>query len=516
MSAQQITPATKQVAMALAAIAATAATPRPSGESVAEQCARMILGVNQQLTVPLLATQGGWSLVWAALSEDNANMAYLARTNERFNQFAVVLRGTVAGSVTDLLEDLDVGTVVPFTALRTSSNTAPPYVSKGAMEAFCQIMAMSTQGITLVQALAGALASAPPNPTVLVTGHSLGGALATMVAPYLRTLTWPGSSAPAFGLYTFAAPTAGGPDFAKYVSTGLSWVVNERYVNNYDVVPLAWTSVDTAKSWYPDGGPAADFDAKAVISAIAGLPGPNKYAQPGPAIPLNPNYDTKNTAAMRKSVQDFMAQAAYQHSNDVYLRLLQAPALLPGPVVTGIKPNAGQAGSQVTISGSGFAGGVAIDFGPVAYTGTTIVEDDNTITVWAPPGIGVVDVRVTTRLGTSPAVPTAQFAYGGPPPVLVTGINPTHGKSGTQVTISGVNFTADATVSFGSVQAPGALVAPPDTITVNAPSGVTGPDKPSTVNVTVLSNGYSSPSGPADEYSYPDPVSDEERRPEER
>ncbi|MFE6100197.1 IPT/TIG domain-containing protein [Streptomyces laurentii] len=503
MAAQQSTPAAAQVAMTLAGIAATAATPRPSGESVAEQCARVILGVSQQLTVPELATQGGWTLVWAALSEDNANMAYLAKSTDRTNRFAVVLRGTVSSSVTDLLEDLDVGTVVPFSALRTPPDT-PPYVSKGAMEAFCQIMAMSAQGLTLVQALAGALAAAPPNPTVLVTGHSLGGCLATMVAPYLQTLSWPGSATPVFGLYTFAAPTAGGPDFAEYVMTGVPWVVNERYVNNYDLVPLAWTSIATAKGWYPDGGPAADFDTKAVLSAVAALPGPNTYAQPGTAIPLNQDYGTKDTAVTRKSLQDFLAQAAYQHSNDVYLRLLGAPTLPAGPVVTGISPNTGWSGSQVTITGTGFSGGVAIDFGPVAYTGLTVIEDDTTITVFAPPGVGVVDVRVTTRLGTSPAVPTAQFAYGGPPPVRVTGISPTRGRSGTPVTISGVNFTADAKVFFSAVEATGAQFTPPGTITVDAPSGVTGVDKPSTVNVTVLAHGYSSPSGPADEYTYPE------------
>ncbi|MGP3998707.1 lipase family protein [Streptomyces sp. 8N706] len=315
MPTQQSAPATRQVAMTLAAIAATAATPRPSGESVAEQCTRVLLGINQQLANPDLATQGDWSLLWAALSEDNANMAYLAKSTDGSNQFAVVLRGTV-GNVTDLLEDLDVGTVVPFTAVGSPPN-GPAYVSKGAMEAFSQAMAMSTAGLTLVQALSGALATVPANPTVLVIGHSLGGCLATMVAPYLQTLTWPGTTAPAFGLYTFAAPTAGGPDFASYITDSLSWAVNERYVNCYDVVPLAWTSLDTAKGWYPGKGPAADFDTRAVITAIASLPGPNAYAQPGPCSPLNNGYDTNDPKLQRKSLQDFMGQADFQHANNL-------------------------------------------------------------------------------------------------------------------------------------------------------------------------------------------------------
>ncbi|MDI2131134.1 IPT/TIG domain-containing protein [Yinghuangia seranimata] len=494
--------ADQQVAMTLAGIAATAATPRPSGESVAEQCTRVILGVNQQLADPGLATQGDWSLLWAALSEDNANMAYLARSTDGSNQFAVVLRGTV-GNVTDLLEDLDVGTVVPFTAVGKPAD--PVYVSKGAMEAFSQVLAMSAAGLTLVEALSAALSAAPANPTVLVIGHSLGGCLATMVAPYLQTLTWPGATAPVFGLYTFAAPTAGGPDFAAYVTgPDLTWVVNERYVNCYDVVPLAWESIDTAKGWYPDKGPAADVDTKAVITALASLPGPNTYVQPGACSQLNPDYDINDSNLQKKSLQDFMGQAAYQHANNTYLGLLNAPLLPMGPQVAGITPDTGGAGTQVTITGTGFDAGAMVDFGPFACTDVTVGEGGTTITATAPEGIGVAAVRVTTCLGTSPAVATAQFAYGGPSPVRVTGITPNSGAAGTLVTITGVNFGSDAKVFFAGVQAPGPNVSPPDTISVDAPKGVTGVGKPSTVNITVVSNGYSSPAGPADEYAYPE------------
>ncbi|GGQ64196.1 hypothetical protein [Kitasatospora griseola] len=106
---------TPQVAMTPAAIAATAATPRPSGETTAEQRDRILQGVGRQLAEPSLATGNDWFPIWLALSPDNANMAYLAASRST-NAFAVVLRGTV-GSVTDLMEDLGVGTVVPFTAV---------------------------------------------------------------------------------------------------------------------------------------------------------------------------------------------------------------------------------------------------------------------------------------------------------------------------------------------------------------------------------------------------------------
>ncbi|MFF4381622.1 IPT/TIG domain-containing protein [Kitasatospora sp. NPDC001547] len=497
MTTVQSEPMTPQAAMTLAAIAATAATTRPSGEQVSQQCNRAFLGLNQLLPDSSLATRGTWILNWIAMSPANANMAYLAQNRDGSNQFAVVLRGTV-GTVTDLLEDLDVGTVVPFGFAGSSSD--PASVSKGAMTAFSQVLTMNSVGVTLAQALAGVLAKAPANPTVYVIGHSLGGCLATMVGAYLQAQSWPGN--PQFGLYTFAAPSAGNAAFANHLTEELSWVVNQRYVNCWDIVPLAWTSLDEAKKWYPDKGPKANEDVRAVISALAGLPGPNVYAQPGPAVPLNQHY-VPDPALVKGSLQDFMGQVAYQHANDTYLGLLGAPDVPSGPVVTGIGPDTGGTGNQVTVTGTGFnAGqGVALDFGTVACPRIAVSTDGTTITTYPPAGAGVVPVRVTTFLGTSPAVATAQFAYEGAAPVRVTAISQDHGRTGTPVTVTGVNFGSDAKVFFGDNQAVG-QVTPPDTIAATAPAPTKGVGKPKTVDITVLSNGWSSPASPADEFAY--------------
>ncbi|MER6947503.1 IPT/TIG domain-containing protein [Nonomuraea sp. NPDC000554] len=498
MSNEPLQSTVPQVAMTLAAIAATAATPRPSGETPAQQSNRVFLGINQQLADSSLATRGTWILQWVGLSPDNANMAYLARNTDGSNEFAVVIRGTVA-NVTDILEDLDVGTVVPFTAV--GSPPSPVSVSKGALEAFTQVIAASTAGVTLVQALTNAFRQAPPNPTVYVIGHSLGGCVATMVAPYLQAQPWPGTT-PRFALYTFAAPTAGGSDFAAYVNS-VGWVANERYYNAYDLVPQAWTSLDDAKKWYPEPpGPAANDDVAGVISAIATLPGPNVYEQPGDAFPLNASYGTYNPNMVKKSLQDFMAQVAFQHANSTYLGLLGAPDVPPGPVVTTISPSVGAAGTEVTITGSGFGAGTAVDFGTVPCSRFGVSNDGTQITAYAPEGVGVVAVRVTTIVGTSPAVLFGQFAYGGPAPVVVTGISPDSGWTNASVTITGVNFSSGAKVYFGDNAAKSVQVTSPDQIVATAPAPSVGVGKPMTVNVTVLSDGYSSPASPADEFSY--------------
>lgn len=493
MATDTTQPTVPQVTMTLSAIAATAAIPRPSGETLAEQSTRIMLGINQQLADTSLATQGTWVLCWLGVSPGNANMAYLARNADGSNSFAVVFRGTV-GTVTDLLEDLDVGTVVPFNLAGMPSAVS---VSKGAMKAFTEVVTMSTAGITLAQALGTALGQAQPNPTVYVTGHSLGGSIATMVAPYLQTLTWPNGK-PNFELHTFAAPTAGGADFAAYVDS-LDWQANERHYNSYDMVPQAWNSLEETRNWFLTPGPASTYDVKAVISTLMGLPGPHVYAQPGKSDPLNSSYDPVDGNLVKQSFQDFMGQVAFQHANSTYLYLVGAPDVQPGPVVSVVTP-VGKAGAPVEIVGSGLSQGVMVDFGTAASSKQYVLSDE-AIVVWAPEGAGVVDIRVTNHLGTSPAVPRGQFAYDGPAAVAVTGISPDSGRKHDQVQINGIHFTSDAQVYFGDN--PATLVSyAPEQLLVEAPTVTIGINKSATMNITVLSNGYSSPASPADEFTY--------------
>ncbi|MER5350226.1 IPT/TIG domain-containing protein [Kitasatospora sp. NPDC002551] len=487
------------VTMTLAAIAATGAASRPSGETLAAQRARVAAGVTRQLADPDLATGGTWELEWLALSPYNANMAYIAK-NVHGPVFAVVVRGTTA-NVTDLLEDLDVGTVVPFTA---GGSPQPVSVSKGAMTAFTEVVGMtdgsSPTGSTLVQALTGLFAASPTPPAVYVIGHSLGGCVATMLALYLQARTWDGVS-PTFGVITFAAPTAGLQDFADYFGS-VKWTVNLGYANDYDLVPLAWSSLDTAKSWYPAvHGPVATDEVKdLLIPELEALTGPNTYAQPDNTFGLNPDYDTFDGTVVRHSTADFFGQAGYQHANSTYLDLLQAPLVPAGPVVTAISPTVGDVGTPVVITGSGFGPDSVVDFGTVPGA-NAVVDGANRITVPAPAGAGIVEVRVTGTLGTSPAVPFAQFAYGGPAPVLVTALSRDSGTAGTTVDITGVGFAGKPTVYFGRNPSASVTLSSPTRITATAPASGTPLSR--TVDVRVLSNGYLSPASPADEFTYP-------------
>lgn len=491
-------PTIAQVTMTLAALAATGATPRPSGETPIQQTERIITGINAQLSDPRLATQGAWKLVWLALSDANANMAYIARSTNGSNEFAVVARGTDA-DLTDILEDLDVGTVVPF----PESGSPKPVVSKGAMDAFQRVVnarsiASPSPNVTLAQALAAALNAAPssPRPTVYLTGHSLGGCIATMLAPYLQAQTW--KNQPQFAVITYAAPTAGVQSFADYFDS-LPWVIDERHNNAYDLVPHAWADLDTAAGWYPSPGPQATEEVKLLIGAISKRTKGNVYVQPGTLFPMNTGYTSLAKNLVNKTTQDFLGQVAFQHANSTYLGLVGAPAVPSGPVVTDVTPTFGTPGATVTINGSGFSPDSMVDFGHVACTTLNIDPSGLRITAKVPNGTGVVHVRVTNTLGTSPAVAMGQFAYGGPAPVVVSAVSPTSGKAGTSITISGSGFAGGATVHFKDKASESVKFVSTGQITATAPGQL---DDNQTVNITVTVGQATSPTSPADEFTY--------------
>src|SRR5262249_40435590 len=84
---------------------------------------------------------------------------------------------------------------------------------------------------------------------------------------------------------------------------------------------------------------------------------------------------------------------------------------LPPPAVTLISPTSGPVagGTQVTITGTGFTGATEVDFG--TNTALFTVVSDTSITASSPAGNGVVNVTVTTPLGTSASSEADLFTY---------------------------------------------------------------------------------------------------------
>ena len=173
---------------------------------------------------------------------------------------------------------------------------------------------------------------------------------------------------------------------------------------------------------------------------------------------------------------------------------------VPPPTVTNVTPNAGPlaAGTSVTITGANFVAGATVKFGAASASGVKVVSETS-ITAVAPAGTGTVDVTVSTPGGTSAASAADQFSY--VPLPTVTKVSPNKGPTGggTSVTITGTNFTANATVDFGTTGATGITVSSATSITAIAPAG-TG-----AVDVTVSTPGGASSTGSADKFSYVPP-----------
>jgi len=504
----------------LATLAATGATQRPSGEGLVEQLQRIQTGIATQLADTGLATGGAWQPAWWGLTRDRANFAYIAQNTQQ-NSLAVAIRGTLFSSLIDLGEDLNVGSLSQFTAGYTSGPTPPMLVAQGAMQAFTEITSATypptgdVSKLNMTDALSALLAKMQTNPTLYITGHSLGGAMATMLAMYL--MTWDFGNSPTFAVYTFAAPTAGLQTFADaydQVLTNKPPNQTWRFYNIWDAVPNAWATLNTVSStFYPAlPGPTQTEDVKFLLDFVESLPGNNAYVQTNQnnvnAIKLNTaaygTYGTYDPSYTGSTTDDFMGQVGWQHNN--YMTFLGAPPLAgSAPTVTGINPTSGSSlgDVSVTITGTGFGPyeeySTFVDFGSQSGTQVKVLSDTQ-ITATAPALAGTVDVRVTTMYGTSPV--TTYDQYTAPVPAVtapyVASINPNNGlkSGGTPVTIPGGAFTPDCTVTIGGVAATDVVVLSQTEITAVTPAG-----SPGEANVVVTNSSNMSSTQPV-QYQY--------------
>jgi len=128
------------------------------------------------------------------------------------------------------------------------------------------------------------------------------------------------------------------------------------------------------------------------------------------------------------------------------------------PQVSKLSPTSGLAagGTSVTITGTGFTGASAVNFGSTPAASFK-VNSWTSITAVSPPGTsGFVEVTVTTTGGTN--VPSSADLFKYKPPT-VTGVSPNTGPraGGTSVTITGSGFALGAatTIKFAGSAATG-------------------------------------------------------------
>lgn len=216
---------------------------------------------------------GTWQLLWGPqATTDNSNLmfaaAYIDSSSGQPFFAAVVVRGTDTAEATDELallqqlnQDMNAG-LQPKWPYSTPNNPGNARIAQGTLDCLQKKLLPMTDPTTkqTVDNCIAAYVKDNPGMPVVVTGHSLGGCQAAVMATYLASVLPNGTK---IVPNTFAAPTPGNPDFATMYGKNFSWC--PRWYNNLDLVPMAYANLEDMKQlWNKCGMPPS----KQVLAAI--------------------------------------------------------------------------------------------------------------------------------------------------------------------------------------------------------------------------------------------------------
>jgi hypothetical protein len=176
-----------------------------------------------------------------------------------------------------------------------------------------------------------------------------------------------------------------------------------------------------------------------------------------------------------------------------------AGALAAPPTIKAVKPAQGSesGGTQVKIKGANLATATSVKFGSVEAS-YEAKPSGTLITAIAPPGVGTVNVTVTTPEGTTPAGPKDEFSYVAVGPPVVKSVTPKKSPviGGKKFTVKGANFGGATAVDFGGK--------PATSFTVKSESLIVGvtPRGAGLVDVRVTTPEGTSAIEPGDEFEY--------------
>ena len=269
-------------------------------------------------TNPPNATNGNWALAWgpAVTAIDKGNLMFVSY-NGSTNQYAIAIRGTYPyfglSLLVDLYQDLDVSHPHPW----QYPNVDGALVAGGTIDGLNDLVVMTSDGVAFRTFVESKIA--PSGADIFVTGHSLGGALTTVLGPWLVYELAQINAKNAVMPYTFAGPTAGNTEFANFY-TGL-FTNSYRYYNAIDIVPKAWADLVGIKSLYSSPGPGCPWELKDTIDLTLDWLNAIKvnYTQP--------NGAGESLPGMPSPASDFFAEALDQHDHNYYLKLLGAPTV---------------------------------------------------------------------------------------------------------------------------------------------------------------------------------------------
>jgi triacylglycerol lipase len=311
---------------------------RAIGDRIAMQMAAItycsINGGNIKKTVTKYLPK--WELVWEPVQAIGGNYAFIA-----FNgiQYVIAIRGSILnfsiGTFDDWIkEDFTILEQVPWTY---PSSKTKPMISKGSADGLANIIDLKdSKGDTILEFL---LQNAIPSGKFLcVTGHSLGGNLATVFAPWLLyQIQQDFQTVPAvFSVLTFAAPTSWNEAFSDMFNASFtnSW----RYFNSIDIVPFSGCNIEGLGLLYSNNEAntiyhdylgekislADFFDTLAALVLASEIKNSSFYFpvnQYRGTIQINIKKELFKVKATTP-VEKWFEQAAAQHNHNHYLKFL--------------------------------------------------------------------------------------------------------------------------------------------------------------------------------------------------
>jgi Lipase (class 3) len=219
--------------------------------------------LDTQTSFPPSAPPPGWSIVFKP-EFLKGNYAVILESATDSSQLAVVILGT--HDVVQMIQDIDISTAVPFENSSGVSIIDGALIAKGAMDVFDEVLKLKP--LLHEQTFEDFLTSVDwTSHSVLVTGHSLGGTTASLVAPWLATLALKEAPVTAplpaqIQAVTFAAFAGGNQELADYLNGSAQYVPN---INVNDIVPYVWATT-------------GDYEVSSIYKT---------FASPGPPMPHN-------------------------------------------------------------------------------------------------------------------------------------------------------------------------------------------------------------------------------------
>lgn len=278
--------------------------------------------------------KGQWNLVWGPavfkfplIAKLRDNTVYVVQNTKDKSQYALALSGTNPYELTDwLFEDFLVAGTLPWdygkrpAGARISLSAG---LSLSILHNLKPCQGLPGAGVRLTDFFKEQTGLT----SLTVTGHSLGGEMASTAALWLADTQgeqWDMQKKAKVSAYCYAGPTAGNSQWANYFHERLGDNAH-RIWNSLDVAPRVW-EVSTLEQiphlYLPQIKPP--IWAKPLLDTIILSVKDKNYTQiPAVKQDKQPLISQVNTAP---DYNTFLAQAVYQHI-DAYHKLLNVPAL---------------------------------------------------------------------------------------------------------------------------------------------------------------------------------------------